>query len=162
MRPYPGLNADEEERVYNYRHSRGRRVIENAFSILASRWTIFHKPIRAMVSNVEKYTLACLTLHNYLRQTENAFYPPSGFIDSENDCRIIIPGSWRSDIDGNRLGGALQNLRSVRGSGYCVDAISQRDYLKKYVNSEGGSVPWNWIILEEHQATTEMNEYHLD
>ena len=124
MRPYPGLNADEEERVYNYRHSRGRRVIENAFSILASRWTIFHKPIRAMVSNVEKYTMACLTLHNYLRQTENAFYPPSGFIDSENDCRIIIPGSWRSDIDGNRLGGALQNLRSFRGSGYCVDAIS--------------------------------------
>ena len=66
MRPYRGLNANEEERLRNYRHSRGCRVIENAFDILASRWRIFQKPIRATVSNVEKYTMACLALHNYL------------------------------------------------------------------------------------------------
>ena len=67
MRPYPSLNADEEERVYNYRHSRERRVIKNAFGFLTSRWRIFQKPIRVTVSNVEKYTMACLALHNYLR-----------------------------------------------------------------------------------------------
>ena len=54
MRVYSGLNADEEERFCNYRYSRRRRVIENAFSILTSRWRIFQKPIRATVSNVEK------------------------------------------------------------------------------------------------------------
>ena len=70
MRPYLGLDADEEERVYNYRHSRGRRVIENTFGIVTSRWRIFQKPIRATVSNLEKYTMACLALHNYLRQTQ--------------------------------------------------------------------------------------------
>ena len=69
MRQYPGLNADEEERVYNYRHSKGCRVIENAFGMLTSRWRIFQKSIRATVSNVEKYTMACLAVHNYLRQT---------------------------------------------------------------------------------------------
>ena len=142
MRPYPGLNADDEERVYNHRHSRGRRVIENAFGILTLRWRIFQKPVRATVIKVEKYTIACVALHSYLRQTENALYSPSGFTDSENDCGIIIPGSWRSGIDGKRLGRAIQNLKPVRGSRYCVDAISLRDYLKEYVNSEGGSVPW--------------------
>ena len=85
MHPYPGLNADEEEHVYNYRHSRGCIVIKNAFGILMSYWRIFQKPIRASVSNVEKYTMACPALNNYLRQTENAFYLPSGFIDFEND-----------------------------------------------------------------------------
>lgn len=83
MRPYPGLNADEDERVYNYRNSRGGRVTENAFGILKSRWRIFQKPIRATVSNVEKYTMACLAPHIYLRPTENAFSTRSEFIDSE-------------------------------------------------------------------------------
>ena len=81
MRPFPGRNATEEEKIYNYRHSRARRVIENAFRILTARWRIFQKPIRGTVANVERYALACLALHNYLRFTDNAHYSPVGFID---------------------------------------------------------------------------------
>ena len=69
MRPFPGNNLSEENRIYNYRHSRARRTIENTFGILAARWRIMLKPIRASVENVEKYICACLGLHNYLRQT---------------------------------------------------------------------------------------------
>ena len=58
--------------IYNYRHSRARRVIENAFGILRARWRIFSQPIKASVQNTEKYVMACLCLHNYLRQTENS------------------------------------------------------------------------------------------
>ena len=96
MRPYPGSLMQEDQKVYNYRQSRARRVIENAFGILSARWRIFHKPIRATTANVEKYTLACLALHNYLRQTDNAAYTPTGFVDSESKDGSVKAGEWRS------------------------------------------------------------------
>ena len=38
MRPYPGRSVNIfEKRVYNYRVSRARRTIENAFGIMVSR-----------------------------------------------------------------------------------------------------------------------------
>ena len=80
VRPYPekALVNDEEKKIFNYRQSRARRVIKNAFGILTARWRIFHKPIVATVENVETYTLSCLALQNYLRQTDSAIYTPQG------------------------------------------------------------------------------------
>ena len=83
MRPFPARKAIEEEKIYNYRHSRARRVIENTFGILTARWRIFQKPIRGTVANVERCTLACLALHNYLCLTDNAHNSPVGFIDQK-------------------------------------------------------------------------------
>ena len=63
MRPFPG-KLTELQRSFDYRLSRKRRTIENAFGILAARWRIFHTPMRANIENAENYTLACLALHN--------------------------------------------------------------------------------------------------
>ena len=95
MRPYPGKGLTETQSVFNYRLSRARRVIENTFGIFVSRWRVFRGPI---VENVEKYVLAALCLHNYLRQTDNASYCPSGFVDSEDSSGQIKPGEWRSIV----------------------------------------------------------------
>ena len=131
MWQFPGKNATKEERVYNYRHSRARGCIENAFRILSARWRIFQKKIRATVKHFESYTLACLALHNYLCQTKNAGYSPSGFADS--------PFEWRSL---NNRNNAFEDLSRTYGSRVAREALEIRSELKHYMNSQEGSLPW--------------------
>ena len=141
MRPYPG-KLNEPERVYNYRLSRARRVIENAFGLLRTRWRIFSRPIKASVKHVENFTLAAIALHNYLRQTETAMYCPNGFVDSTDKSGVINPGEWRRQIGPND--GCLLDLCNVRGSRPAKSATEMREAIKDYVNSEEGAIEWQY------------------
>ena len=146
MRPYPGTDLScEEKKIYNYRHSRARRVIENAFGILSTRWRIFYKSIKSTLENAENYTVACLALHNYLRQTDNAVYTPVRFVDSESRDGSIKEGEWRSMKGDDE--NAFKSINPVRGSRYTKDALKVRETLTKYVNSENGSVPWQFDYI---------------
>ena len=138
MRPYPGKLA-EEERVFNYRLSRSRRVIENVFGILRARWRIFSRPIKASIENTERYIMAAVCLHNYLRQTENALYCPLGFVDSENSSGEIKRGEWRSIVG---KADCFNPIARCKGGKRKEDANNMREALKAYVNSEEGSVSW--------------------
>ena len=117
--------------------SRARRVIENTFGILAARWRIYHSPIIASIENAEGYVLATITLHNYLRLTDNAVYTPVGFVDSQALSGEIRPGEWRRIVDDVT---GMSSIPNVRGSRYSNNAIAMREALKDYVNSETGSI----------------------
>jgi len=140
MRPYPG-KLEEAEKIFNYRLSRARRVIENAFGLLRTRWRIFSRHIKASVESVENFTFATIALHNYLRQTDNASYCPYGFVDSYDDKGNFKPGEWRKQVVGD---GCLQELNNVRGSRPTSNAKEMREAIKSYLNSEKGAVDWQW------------------
>lgn len=71
MRPYSRSGKlDIKKKVFNYRLSRARRVVESAFGILVTRWRIYRRPIIAAVTNVLQFVKATLVLHNFIIKTE--------------------------------------------------------------------------------------------
>ncbi|CAN7994979.1 unnamed protein product, partial [Ixodes pacificus] len=55
-----------EQRIFNYRLSRARRVAENAFGILAQKWRVLRRPFRANDLNINMIIAACVVLHNFM------------------------------------------------------------------------------------------------
>lgn len=67
MRPFPGRGCPREQMIFNYRLSRARRIVENAFGILASRWRVFHTKIGVRPAWITGIVKAACVLHNYLQ-----------------------------------------------------------------------------------------------
>lgn len=67
MKPYSNRNLSESQTRFNYMLSRNRRVVENAFGILANRFQVLFAPIFREPNEAIKIALACICLHNYLR-----------------------------------------------------------------------------------------------
>lgn len=78
LNSYLHRNLSIEERIFNYRLSRARRVVENAFGILAARFRIFGRPVEITVDTTEILVKTCCSIHNWLRMTAGPAYLPSG------------------------------------------------------------------------------------
>ncbi|XP_057310637.1 uncharacterized protein LOC130648602 [Hydractinia symbiolongicarpus] len=146
MKPYPLQNLAKEKRVFNYRLSRARRVVENVFGIAASRFRILRRPLISKVDKVVLITKAVVALHNYLMTVSNANdtynYCPENYVDrgSQNN---IIPGEWRKDSES--ISG-IQDLTNCSSNNYSKQAALIRDEFKCYFNNEG-AVEWQWDIV---------------
>eukprot|EP00794_Sanderia_malayensis_P016398 gene16398-18035_t len=152
MKPFRGKHLTGSQAVFNYRLSRARRTLENCFGILAARWRIFRRPIKASPEVLDNITKACTCLHNYLRLTNNPQYLPSGFVDSEDSTGNILPGDGRSEVHGGS--GAFKPANIGRAfNRTSFGAKETRKMFQEYFDSDEGSVPWQKLHVESFGKT---------
>ena len=142
MKPYAGTNLQENKQIFNYRLSRGRRVIENTFGIAASRFRVFRKPIIAQVDTVKLITKAVVVLHNFLmhhrHDNEPYSYCPQNYVDQDGPTGVTA-GAWREDITEN---GAMQPINNITSNNHSKSAKEIRNLFMEYFNSDEGAVHW--------------------
>lgn len=141
QKPYPYRALTYDQRVFNYRLSRARRVIENAFGILASRFRVFLSPIPLQPENAQKVVLATCVLHNFLRRhnSSSSLYEPSGVSDKEDSTtHCTIGGTWRQDYQET----CLQRLNPQGSHNYSSTAKEVREELCSFFLSKEGAVQW--------------------
>jgi hypothetical protein len=138
MKPFSRRSLSDEELIFNYRLSRGRRVVENAFGILANRFQVLLTTMRQQPATALKIVLACICLHNFLRMRNPALH--MAHVDKEGANHSVVPGEWRQNAP-------LEDLQSVTGNAATAIAKRQRMTLKHYFNSPVGAVPWQWDMI---------------
>lgn len=95
MRPFPyrQSRSDVRKENYNTRLCRARRVVENAFGILAQKWRIFYRPIEVSVPTAISLVKTTCILHNFLRtktcdhQYFQFLEPPQLTLDALNNFK---------------------------------------------------------------------------
>uniref|UniRef100_A0A6P7GW89 Nuclease HARBI1 n=1 Tax=Diabrotica virgifera virgifera TaxID=50390 RepID=A0A6P7GW89_DIAVI len=121
MKPFPSKDINKEQRIFNYRLSRARRIVENAFGII--------RPINLDLENVDAIILACCALHNYLRKRAPR-YITTKLIDRENTSKgSFTRGHWRNCTDG------LHSLNNTGKGQRNEEGKQVRDTFMKYFNS---------------------------
>ncbi|KAF2889589.1 hypothetical protein ILUMI_16584 [Ignelater luminosus] len=120
LKPFPFRNITWEQRIFNYRLSRTRRVVENAFGILTNRFRIFLITISLNPDKVRLIVLTCVALHNYLltRKTSNV-----------------------AEIDIDRRFTFKYGPSQQGGNHATRQAIDTRKEFMAYFNGDG-AVPW--------------------
>lgn len=131
MKPFPFKCITHEKRVFNYRLSRARRVVENAFGILAARFRVLRRPLNVNIDNVDHIVLACCALHNYLRR-KSPRYITGQSVDRENINTLSFhKGDWQVTTDG------LLPLQHMSANQRNAEGNNIRNNFMNYFNSEG-------------------------
>lgn len=138
LKPHSALGNNALElgkRIFNYRLSRARRVVENVFGILVARFGVFQRPMMLSPEKATIVTLTCCYLHNFLRKKSRG-YMVHGSVDWEDDLNHEVhAGEWRaSQTD-------LARLRPTFNRNMTEKSKFVRETLQRYFCSRG-SVPW--------------------
>ena len=92
MKPFYSNFMEHDECIFNYRLSRARRRVENAFGILANRFWAQLSTLGQEPETVKVIVMVCVCLHNLLRMR----YPSAqnDVVDREDANHNVIPGAW--------------------------------------------------------------------
>ena len=145
LKPFPQKTLTHERRIYNYRLSRGRNVVENVFGLIAARFRILHTPINVAVEKVCCFIMAICVLHNFLKRKARSYVGGNAFDSvTATSHEINYNAEWRqNEVE-------LVGLRTVRQSTYS-SAKRNRDKCVNYFNGEG-AVTWQEDMLNQGRA----------
>ena len=123
MRPYSTDNAAvcREIEVQYYRHSRARRTVECAFSILVSKWRCLKTKLQVSPEHADKLVSAACLLHRLI-------------IDKEAIVEATlrkIKSSDTAEVGASKVRGPRRYNRATR------EAYNIRERFKTYFNGEG-------------------------
>ena len=115
-KPHSSQGHSEEQRLFNCRLSRVRRVIENAFGILTKRWHVLFTTINQQPQVDESIVLA-------LREEHSSVYEVP---DTTPDCWREDPSLWQAALPGS--------------TNPTHQAKMIREFLTEYLNSDNVNV----------------------
>lgn len=146
LKPFPGARLSYCQRVFNYRLSRCRRIVENAFGILATRFRILLRQQDMEPEGVKILVITMCALHNFLRTRCAHTYMPLGSVDHEMQDHSIMQGQWRNERQLDRL----CRDHMVRNPSFLVKHM--RLALAQWCVTKYGEVPWQYRIVPGNMA----------
>jgi hypothetical protein len=141
LRPYRSRNLGVARRIYNYRLTRARWMVECAFGILCNKLRIFHRVIDVRSDFCDVIIKTCCILHNFVRQTDGF-----RFQDTLYECT---------------LGGIKVVCTTSNVTGTAV-----REYFATYFTSPLGSSPWQYekvwsTLYYEHRKCSYLSRTNI-
>ena len=129
------MKLQEDQTVYNYRHSRARRIVECVFGILVQRFRVFDRHMYLSDNTAVRVTKACEVLHNYLTPSHTDYNEMIQNLNPANDYVY------------NNVRGALTPLQRM---GYHApqEASEICEWFKSYFWT-AGPVPWQMDKISE-------------
>lgn len=112
MKPYGGTLTNEQ-RIFNYRLSRARRTIENAFGIMTMRWACLTSEFQCQPDKVKVIVGACCALHNFLLKRSTAYAQIADRYDNRGN---LIEGEWRRAARMDQIHSERTDRSSAMGS----------------------------------------------
>ena len=128
LKPYSFRNDDVFSRIFTYRLSRARRMVESSFSMLPTRFRVFLKSIYLNPEKAQLVVQAAVMLHNYLMENSPQTYATPGTVDQDDKDGNVAKGLWREEFD---PAGTLFSI-SRQGSNHhsiCQPGIFERNLL---------------------------------
>ena len=125
LEPYANRGQSEMEFIFSKRLSRARRVVENAFGIMTSRFRVLSSEIDLEPKKVDKIVLACCVLSNLLLKEKKS-------LSIQNESRVEIENLERN----------TQNTSTL--------AVRQaRDEFRDWCNNEGSIKSLNELYFNK-------------
>lgn len=141
MKPFSFKKLSVQERIFNYRLSRARRIVENVFGIASARFRVLRRTMELHPIKVKIIVSAICALHNFLITNSSEIYASQEIFDIDNKDGTITPGSWRNETLNYE---PLQRNTEYRNAS--EKAKSSREEFKDYFCREG-EVPWQHLYI---------------